>query len=317
MLNDPTNQMPGSSSNPGQYPGSSSNPGYYPNFQAPFMNPEELALFSQWKLQQQQQQQFNQFTQSQQTSQAIPSQPNSDHGSYFDVNEVEVEEEDKTESEEEVVPTPTSKKSRAKTMAKKPKAKAKAKKGKGNEGDEEDVVPSRQPRTMWTQEEELLLSECYIEVSEDAKVGADQQKDTFWYKVLEVYNKEAKRLKYTTRTKNMLTGKWTPMNKDVKKFNTVVDETAIMSGEGDKDFMNRCHVLFRKITGYEFKHLSAWGFLKDKHKWKNPDSTLEPTSCQGQTACTGFLRANVRQTRPLVPVQTWHCFKKCWLNKSS
>ena len=44
----------------------------------------------------------------------------------------------------------------------------------------------------------------------------------------------------------MLTGKWTPMNKDIKKFNTVVDETAVMSGEGDKDFMNRCHILFKK-----------------------------------------------------------------------
>jgi hypothetical protein len=44
----------------------------------------------------------------------------------------------------------------------------------------------------------------------------------------------------------MLTGKWTPMNKDVKKWNMVVDETTVMIGENDRDFMTRCHVLFKK-----------------------------------------------------------------------
>ncbi|GJU17382.1 hypothetical protein Tco_1145348 [Tanacetum coccineum] len=83
---------------------------------------------------------------------------------------------------------------------------------------------------------ELLLAETYIQVSEDPKEGADQQRDTFWYKVMDVYNKEAKRLKYPNRSKNMITGKWTPMNRDVGKFNTIVCEN-------------------------------------DKHKWKNPDST--------------------------------------------
>ena len=271
MLNDPTNQMPGSSSNPGNNPGSSSNPGYFPTFQTSFMNPEDLALFSQWKLQQQQQNQY-QFTQTQQTTQGIPSQPNSDHASFHLVDEEDDEE--KSVSSEEIIPTPTSKKSRAKTMAKKPKSKPKNKKSNKEKEVEEDVVPSRQPRTFWSQDEEYLLAECYIQVSEDPKTGADQQRDTFWYKVLDAYNTEAKRLNYTIRTKNMLTGKWTPMNKDIKKFNSVVDETVVMSGEGDKDFMNRCHILFKKSTGYEFRHLTAWGFLKDKHKWKNPDSTL-------------------------------------------
>ena len=263
MLNDPTNQMPGSSSNPGNNPGSSSTPGYFPTFQTPFMNPEDLYQFSQWKLQQQQHP--YQFTQ----TQPLPSQPNSDHASFHLVDEDEDEE--KSESSEEPIPTPTSKKSRAKSMAKKPKSKAK--KNKDKEVDE-DVVPSKPPRTFWSQDEEYLLAECYIQISEDAKTGADQQKDTFWYKVLDAYNKEAKTQGFPTRTKNMLTGKWTPMNKDIKKFNSVVDEMAVLSGEGDKDFMNRCHILFKRSTGYEFRHLTAWGFLKDKHKWKNPDSTL-------------------------------------------
>ncbi|GJY81503.1 hypothetical protein Tco_0494254 [Tanacetum coccineum] len=53
----------------------------------------------------------------------------------------------------------------------------------------------------------------------------------------------------------------------------IVCETALMSGENDKDFMERCHMLFKRTWKNDFKHSAAWNFLKDKHKWKNPDST--------------------------------------------
>ncbi|GKE40647.1 hypothetical protein Tco_1464052 [Tanacetum coccineum] len=47
----------------------------------------------------------------------------------------------------------------------------------------------------------------------------------------------------------------------------------VMSGEKDDDWMTRVEILYKTITGTKFKHKSAWLFLKDKHKWKNPDST--------------------------------------------
>ncbi|GJS55436.1 ribonuclease H-like domain-containing protein [Tanacetum coccineum] len=72
--------------------------------------------------------------------------------------------------------------------------------------EDEDEAPKR-ARSLWTNGEELLLAETYIQVSEDPKEGADQQRDTFWYKVMDVYNKEAKRFKYPNRSKNMITGK--------------------------------------------------------------------------------------------------------------
>lgn len=114
------------------------------------------------------------------------------------------------------------------------------------------------------------MAECFIQVSDDPNVGVDQNKDTFWYRVLEIYNIEAEKKKFVKRTKNMLTGKWTPLNRDVKKFNDLVDETQALSDENDEDLMSRVHVIFSRITGYTFKHKSAWFFLKDKHKWKNP-----------------------------------------------
>ncbi|GKE32937.1 hypothetical protein Tco_1452259 [Tanacetum coccineum] len=121
MLDDPTNQIPGSSSNPTNNSGSSSQPQYnqmpyYPKFQTPFANAEEQMLFNQFKMQMQ----FNQFSQQQQQpNQVNASQPQSDQQSYHLVDE--------TEDEEESVLTPTSKKtsrgSRLKSNAKKSKEK--------------------------------------------------------------------------------------------------------------------------------------------------------------------------------------------------
>ncbi|GJV36361.1 hypothetical protein Tco_1408838 [Tanacetum coccineum] len=71
----------------------------------------------------------------------------------------------------------------------------------------------------------------------------------------------------------MLTGKWHPINREVKKFNSLVLETRVMSGENDEDWMTKVEILYKTVMGMEFKHKSAWLFLKDKHKWKNPDST--------------------------------------------
>ncbi|GJS41183.1 hypothetical protein Tco_0566226 [Tanacetum coccineum] len=198
---------------------------YYPNFQTPFVNPDELSLFNQWKMQQQMG--FNQFSQQQQQqpNQFTASQPQSDHQSFNLIDETE------DENEEEPIPTPTSKK------------------------------------TSRGQHEELLLAESFIQISEDPKTGCDQQKDTFWYKILDVYNTEAKRRGFIERTKNMLTGKWTPMNASVQKFNQLVSETLAHSGENDEDWITRVEVLYKTHVGTEFKHKSAWLFLKGKHKW--------------------------------------------------
>ncbi|GKA26660.1 hypothetical protein Tco_0712769 [Tanacetum coccineum] len=68
MLTDPTNQIPGSSSNPGgsTQPSFTQMP-YYPNFQPQYSNQEEQMLFHQFKMQMQmnKQQQSNQFITSQ------------------------------------------------------------------------------------------------------------------------------------------------------------------------------------------------------------------------------------------------------------
>nr|GEV10223.1 hypothetical protein [Tanacetum cinerariifolium] len=54
----------------------------------------------------------------------------------------------------------------------------------------------------------------------------------------------------------------------------MVDETKGYERENDEDWMARVKILYRTHTRVDFKHKSAWLFLKDKHKWKNSDSTM-------------------------------------------
>ncbi|GJR92865.1 hypothetical protein Tco_0265039 [Tanacetum coccineum] len=229
MLTDPTNQIPGSSSNPGgsTQPSFTQMP-YYPNFQPQYSNQEEQMLFHQFKMQMQmnKQQQSNQFT---------TSQPHSEQQSHHLVDETE-------EEEEEPLPTPTSKPNRG-------RKKSVAKRNKGKDVEVEKETKEGRIRHAWTQAEELLLAESFIQISEDPKTGCDQKLATFWYKILDVYNQEANKKGFQERTKNMLTGKWTPMNAAVMKFNQLYEETLAHSGENDENHMARVLQLYETIVG--------------------------------------------------------------------
>nr|GEU73637.1 hypothetical protein [Tanacetum cinerariifolium] len=155
-------------------------------------------------------------------------------------------------------------------MSRGPRLKAKAKQTKDTKS---QVEIKKRARNAWTQNEELLLAKSFIQNFEDSKTGCDQQKDTFWYKILDVYNTKAKRHDFIERTKNMLTGKWTPINASVQKFNQLVSEALAHSGENDEDWITRVKILYKTHVGTDFKHKSAWLFLNGKHKWTNLEST--------------------------------------------
>ncbi|GJX03104.1 zf-BED domain-containing protein [Tanacetum coccineum] len=47
----------------------------------------------------------------------------------------------------------------------------------------------------------------------------------------------------------MLTGKWTPINREIGRFNSLVNETRVMSGENDDDWMTRIEILYKTVAG--------------------------------------------------------------------
>ncbi|GKC77440.1 axial regulator YABBY 1 [Tanacetum coccineum] len=147
-------------------------------------------------------------------------------------------------------------------------------------------------RNLWTQDEELLLVECYIQVSEYPNVGFRKKNETFWYKVLDQYNKQVKINKFLVRTKNMLTGKWTPLNREVGMFNSLVKETKALSGENDEDWLTRVEIREEiqriKAGNPDISHREAfsaaaknWAHFPHIHFGLMPDQPVKkPNVCQ-------------------------------------
>ncbi|GJU35835.1 hypothetical protein Tco_1184189 [Tanacetum coccineum] len=174
--------------------------------------------------------------------------------------QTEVEAEADVEAEDEAPSRPSHKQNRKKSTVKKPTR------------DKQPKEP-KTDRAFWSQEEERLLAKCFIEISEDPRNKSDQARYTFWYKILTIYNQQAEELGFKSRNKNMLTGKWTLMNRDVQKFNAIYNQTELLSGENEENLYTRVLTLFRDQYGVEFRHRDAWLFLKDKYKWTNLEST--------------------------------------------
>nr|GEW18595.1 hypothetical protein [Tanacetum cinerariifolium] len=129
--------------------------------------------------------------------------------------------------------------------------------------------------TPWVAFSRLAPPPLVEMVGENARcrIASDQARDTFWYKILTIYNQQADELGFNTRNKNMLTGKWTPMNRDVQKSNAIYNQTELLSDENEENLYTRVLSLFRDQNNVEFRHHEASLFLKDKYKWTNSKST--------------------------------------------
>ena len=66
--------------------------------------------------------------------------------------------------------------------------------------------------TRWSKEEETLLAEVWIEVSQEQHTHNDH---SFWNRVVDMLNQTVG----DNRNKNMATGKWTRLNCECKRFN--------------------------------------------------------------------------------------------------
>ena len=65
-----------------------------------------------------------------------------------------------------------------------------------------------------TQVEETLLATCYLAIYKDQQVENDQKNDSFWKRVLAMFNGQS----HHKRTKDMLTGKWETMNPNCQRL---------------------------------------------------------------------------------------------------
>nr|GEX39162.1 myb-like domain, Myb/SANT-like DNA-binding domain protein [Tanacetum cinerariifolium] len=140
-----------------------------------------------------------------------------------------------------------------------------SKKSKGKEAESTGDVTLR-----WSSDEEALLAECYVAVSEDRNVGRSQAKDTFWVRVMHEFNRK----NFQKRTKDMLTSKWTTLNHHCQKFNAIYKRCHCLkkSGENEVDLMGRARVMYQdERRNSLFNHDKAWAILRQHAKWDAPE----------------------------------------------
>nr|GEZ90236.1 hypothetical protein [Tanacetum cinerariifolium] len=123
-----------------------------------------------------------------------------------------------------------------------------------------DVTLSR------TSDEETLLAEFFVAVSEDRNVGRSQPRDTLWCRVLNEINRKS----FPKRTKDMLLSKWSTLNHHCQTFNAIYKRCVRLkkSGENEVDLMKRAQGIYQdENKNSSFNHEKAWVVLSKHSKW--------------------------------------------------
>ncbi|GKE38014.1 hypothetical protein Tco_1461419 [Tanacetum coccineum] len=125
-------------------------------------------------------------------------------------------------------------------------------------------METRKLNTRWNDKEEILLPEAWIEHSQDANIGKDQQGEIYWNKIIEDFHN---RTTDPVRIKNMLTGKWTRMHGDCQQFNAYYKQANRKSGENEADLIETVKTVYLERVGKKFLYPHVWKILKDYPKW--------------------------------------------------
>nr|XP_043637972.1 uncharacterized protein LOC122608971 [Erigeron canadensis] len=107
-----------------------------------------------------------------------------------------------------------------------------------------------------------ILTECWLDASEDPDFGTDRKGDMFWDTVIENYNAQVE----YQRNKNQLTSKWRKIRAHVAKFNAIYskyDDNRI-SGENHAQVMEEARSAYKEEVGATFNMYDCWLLLKDK-----------------------------------------------------
>ncbi|GKA16019.1 hypothetical protein Tco_0695766 [Tanacetum coccineum] len=133
-----------------------------------------------------------------------------------------------------------------------------------DEGDDDDMAAKR-AITRWNRNEEILLAETWIEHSQDANIGKDQQDDVYWNLIMEDFNS---RTIAPPHTKNMMMRKWTRMHGDCQRFNAIYKHLTRKSEESDADLVENAKTSYmERYDNKKFLYDHVWNILKNYLKW--------------------------------------------------
>ncbi|GJY19601.1 RNA-directed DNA polymerase, eukaryota, partial [Tanacetum coccineum] len=108
--------------------------------------------------------------------------------------------------------------------------------------DEDNEVEEQSRQcSRWTREEEILICECWIETFKNSDIKVNRNENSFWGHIMQDFNNG---IYQGTRTKYMLTGKWSRINGDCQKFNAIYKHLERKSGKNKADHIETANTIF-------------------------------------------------------------------------
>ena len=105
--------------------------------------------------------------------------------------------------------------------------------------DEDNVEDQTRLMTCQSRGEETLLAETWVEASQNAEIGNDRSDEEDFNMATKCY----------PRTKNMIQGKWSRVNRDFQKFNAVYKLLQRRSGENEANHIENATINFSQRFG--------------------------------------------------------------------
>ncbi|KAJ1386861.1 putative glutathione S-transferase [Sesbania bispinosa] len=143
-----------------------------------------------------------------------------------------------------------------------------------DEEQEDATATAKKKRVGFSDKEDKLLIQSWLNISKDAIVGADQKANGFWLRISNSYNEHRGELQ--ERKEVQLKARWQKLNGVVQKFPGCykLASSVKQSGASENDVMAAAYEIYMKDEGKSFKLEYAWRLLKDEPKW-----TTEVSQC--------------------------------------
>ncbi|KAE8819181.1 putative receptor protein kinase ZmPK1 [Hordeum vulgare] len=141
--------------------------------------------------------------------------------------------------------------------------------------DGEDIIDAPKGRGgNYTNDEDILLCNTWLQVSRDPSIGGDQSKDAYWNQMKE--NFDLRNKSGVDRSSRSLRSRWSTINRDCQKC--AAAQKTVDNGTNDIDMFNIAQNLFigeekktkkgniKKRRPFTLSH--CYEELKDDEKWK-------------------------------------------------
>ncbi|XP_020249263.1 glutathione S-transferase T2-like [Asparagus officinalis] len=119
----------------------------------------------------------------------------------------------------------------------------------------------------WTTEDNILLLTGYFHVSNDSELGNNQKGETFWGKITQYVNENAKSGKERTAAKCQ--SHFKDINKKISSFigcySTVCRENR--SGWSDENYISKARELYFEKMGMTFNLVDEWKVVRNQPKY--------------------------------------------------